>query len=153
MTKLLFFVIILAFGLHWGHAAKGKLTNAVALKRHHQTQDAHIYNNRQPVNITVSDAPKLVGLLDELNNPEGTNATITCSLGSGDLRGLTYEWFKDKDRLASETNKIRVDIPAENYQSVLRIFDLKQTDSALYTCIAKNRFGQDKISTKLNVKG
>lgn len=102
----------------------------------------------------MSDAPKLVGVVDELNNPEDTNATITCSVGSGDLQGLSYEWYKDKERInGSQTNKIRVEIPSDNYQSVLRIFNLKSTDSALYTCIARNRFGQDKISTKLNVKG
>lgn len=94
-----------------------------------------------------------MGLLDELNNPEDTNATITCSLGSGEMQSLSYEWFKDKERLYGNTDKFRIDVPSDNYQSVLRVFNLKPSDSALYTCIAKNRFGQDKISTKLNVQG
>ena len=95
-----------------------------------------------------------MGLLDELNIPEDTNATITCSIGSGDLRGLSYEWYKDKARLSTGSlPNVRIDIPIENYQSVLRVFNLKPSDGALYTCVAKNRFGQDKISTKLNVKG
>lgn len=101
----------------------------------------------------MSDAPKLVSLVEELNNPEDTNATITCSVGSGDLRSLSFEWFKDKERIYGGANKIRIDIPPDNYQSALRIFDLKPADSAVYSCVAKNRFGQDKISTKLNVKG
>lgn len=30
---------------------------------------------------------------------------------------------------------------------------MKPEDSASYSCIAKNRFGQDRISTRLVVKG
>lgn len=92
-------------------------------------------------------------LVEELNNPEDTNATIACSLGSGELQGLTYDWFKDDQHLLPTSGKIRIDIPNDNYQSVLRIFNLKQIDSGLYSCIARNRFGESKISTKLNVNG
>lgn len=109
--------------------------------------------NKDIVNITVSDAPKLIALVDELNNPEGTDTSIICSTGSGHLPSLSYEWFKDKHRLSASHGKIRIDSPPDNYHSVLRIFDLTQEDSGNYICIARNRFGQDKISTKLNVKG
>lgn len=112
-----------------------------------------IISNQDVVNITVSDAPKLVVLVDELNNPEETNATISCSLGSGKLQGLTYEWYRNKERLQSVPNKIIIDTARENYQSVLRILNLSSVDGGLYSCIAKNRFGQDKISTRLNVNG
>lgn len=105
------------------------------------------------VNVTVSRSPKIVDLIDKINHPEGTNATITCSVGSGELQGLTYEWYKEKEKISGQGNKVRIDIPADNYQSALRIFNLTQIDAALYTCIARNRFGQDKISTRLNVKG
>lgn len=92
-------------------------------------------------------------LVEELNNPEDTNATITCSVGSGELQGLTYDWFKDDQPLLTIPNKIRIDIPSDNYQSVLRVFFLKPSDSGLYSCVAKNRYGESKISTKLNVNG
>lgn len=112
------------------------------------------YDGVLSVNITVSDAPKLVGLLDELNNPEGTNATITCSIGSGNLHGLSYEWFKNDERLIDGgRGKVRIDTAPDNYISVLRLFNLEANDAGSYTCVAKNRFGQDKISTRLNVKG
>lgn len=134
-----------------GSAAKGKssltLDPAAALARQ---QNSLYYRS---VNITVSDAPKLVGILEELNIPEESNATITCSLGSGKLEGLTYQWYKDKERLFASPSKVRIDAPIDNYQSVLRIVDLKPGDSALYTCLADNRYGQDKITTKLNVRG
>lgn len=91
--------------------------------------------------------------MDELNSPEATNATITCSLGSGQLDGLTYEWLKANERIRPVANKIKIDEVADGYQSMLRLINLKPEDAATYTCIAKNRFGQDKISTKLNVQG
>lgn len=98
--------------------------------------------------------PKLVELVEELNSPEDTNATITCSIGSGELESLKYTWFKDeKVQLYPIANKIRIDVPPDNYQSVLRIFHLKPADSGLYSCLATNKFGRSKISTKLNVNG
>lgn len=105
------------------------------------------------VNITVSNEPKLVELVEELNNPEDSNATITCSVGSGELQSLTYDWYKDEEKLSPRANKVRIDIPVDNYQSTLRIFNLKPSDAGLYSCIARNRFGQGKISTRLNVNG
>lgn len=93
--------------------------------------------------------------VERLNHPEGTNATFTCSIGSGDLSGLIYEWRKDDIILSPVGNqrKLRIMTMPENYQSVLRVIDLKPTDSGVYSCLAKNRFGQDKVSTKLTVKG
>lgn len=114
---------------------------------------ANLMSNLDIVNITVSDAPKLVVLVDELNNPEGSNATISCSLGSGKLDGLSYDWFKNKERLYNDNYKIKIDTAVEKYQSVLRVLNLTSQDEGLYSCLAKNRFGQDKISTKLNVNG
>lgn len=114
------------------------------------------YSNSSLVNITVSEAPKIVDPVERLNHPEGTNAILTCSIGSGNLNGLIYEWKKDDQLLNLRYNngkKLRISTSAENDQSTLRIIDLKPEDAGLYTCIAKNIFGQDKASTKLNVKG
>lgn len=113
------------------------------------------YSHPVVVNVTVSNEPKIVVPFDILNHPEGTNATFTCSIASGDLSGLVYEWRKDNILLNSFTNpaKIYINTPPENYQSTLRVINLKPTDTGDYTCLAKNRYGQDKVSTKLNVKG
>lgn len=131
-----------------GKSQVGRDEDTIAA-RHHQQYPPYY----RSVNITVSDAPKLVGILEELNIPEESNATITCSLGSGKLEGLSYQWYKDKERLFGGSSKVRIEAPVDNYQSVLRIVDLSPSDSALYTCLASNRFGQDKITTKLNVRG
>lgn len=104
------------------------------------------------MNITVSRSPKIVEQMDKLNHPEGTNATLVCSVGSGELDELKYEWLKDDKKIVA-SNKLRISIAPDNFNSMLRIMDLKPEDSALYTCIAKNLFGQDKISTRLIVKG
>lgn len=104
------------------------------------------------VNITASLSPALVDPVERLNHAEGTNATFTCSIGSGDLNGLTFEWFKG-DRRLSSTNKFKIAVLPDNVNSILRVIDLKPEDSASYSCVAKNRFGQARISTKLAVKG
>ncbi|RYE93324.1 MAG: hypothetical protein EOO77_45640, partial [Oxalobacteraceae bacterium] len=71
------------------------------------------------------------------------------------MQGLAYEWYKDDERLlegnSRTARKIRIEAPSDNYMSTLRVFNLEPSDAGLYSCVAKNRFGQDKISTKLNV--
>lgn len=113
------------------------------------------YSHFHLVNVTVSNEPKIVVPLDKINHAEGTNATFTCSIASGDLSGLSYEWRKDDALINSHANQARIYINTalENYQSTLRVINLKPTDAGVYTCSAKNRYGQDKVSTKLNVKG
>lgn len=105
-----------------------------------------------PVNITVSKSPKIVGFVDRLNHPEGTNATFTCSIGSGDLNGLTFEWSKDGQKIVP-TSKLRISVASENFNSILRVIDLKSNDSGTYSCSAQNQYGQDRINTRLFVKG
>lgn len=104
------------------------------------------------VNVTVSKSPKIVNLVERLNHPEGTNATFMCSIGSGDLENLTYEWLRDGQQIEA-SSRLRIATAAENYNSILRVIDLKQDDSATYTCVAANSHGQDRMSIKLFVKG
>lgn len=104
----------------------------------------------------MSQAPKIVDLVDRLNHPEGTNASFTCSIGSGDLTDLIYEWRRDDKILsgsASADHRIRIITAPDNFQSVLRVMDLRPADAGVYSCLARNKFGQDKINTRLNVKG
>lgn len=75
-----------------------------------------------------------------------------CSIGSGELDGLTYEWLRDDKRIV-QSSKVRISIAPENFNSILRVIDLKTDDSGTYSCVARNPFGQDRISIKLFVKG
>lgn len=50
-------------------------------------------------------------------------------------------------------NRLEISVLKDNFQSILRIFNLKPEDEGTYTCVAKNRFGQHKMSTLLQVKG
>ena len=109
-------------------------------------------NSSKLVNITVSKAPRILDQSERLNYPEGTNATLMCSIGSGELDGLTYEWLKDDKRLAPSL-RYRVSIAPENFNSILRVIDLRPDDSGTYSCVARNSFGKDRISIKLQVKG
>lgn len=107
------------------------------------------------VNVTVTKAPRIVDQVERLNHEEGTNATFMCYVASGELDELTYEWYKDDKRIQVNKNmdNVRIAVPQDNYQSVLRIINLKPSDSAVYSCVAKNNYGQDKISIQLFVKG
>lgn len=77
---------------------------------------------------------------------------LTCSLGSGQLEGLAFEWFKDNNRIVPSA-KFRLKNDPDNLISLLRVIDLKPSDAGLYQCVARNNHGEDKITTKLNVKG
>lgn len=108
------------------------------------------------MNITVSKAPKIVNAIDALNYPEDSNATITCTIASGELESLNFEWIRgDSQRISvnSRDPRFKVSVWPDNFQSILRIFNLRKEDEGYYTCQAKNRFGVDKLVTKLTVKG
>uniref|UniRef100_A0A6G1SAW7 Contactin-2 n=1 Tax=Aceria tosichella TaxID=561515 RepID=A0A6G1SAW7_9ACAR len=102
--------------------------------------------------VEASKVPKIVDQVERINHPEGTNATFTCTIGSGELNGLKFEWLKDDRRIAATSNRYRVSVAPENFNSILRVIDLKSDDSGTYSCVARNAFGQDKISIKLVVK-
>lgn len=108
------------------------------------------------MNITVSKAPKIVDAIDRLNYPEDSNATITCTIASGELESLNFEWIRgDSQRISTNSRdaRLKVSVWPDNFQSILRLFNLKKEDEGHYTCLAKNRFGSDKLVTKLTVKG
>lgn len=118
--------------------------------------------------MAAGGAPKLTSATsDKISLGEGANATFTCTVASGDLAGLSYEWLRDdKTRIGhnqqqqqhqqqypNKQNKYRLSIGSDNFQSALRVIGLDQSDSGSYSCIARNQFGQDKVTTWLSVKG
>jgi hypothetical protein len=75
-----------------------------------------------------------------------------CSIGYGELDDLVYEWFKNDQKIVP-SQRYRISIAPDNFNSILRVLDLKPEDSGTYSCVARNAFGKDKISIKLFIKG
>lgn len=98
--------------------------------------------------------PKLLPILKDQSFQEGSTATLQCTVTSGNTKGLIYEWFIDSTFVSNlPENKIKIITDSNNEDSRLKIFNVSQTDVGTYTCVAKNGFGQDKVSTKLGVIG
>lgn len=69
---------------------------------------------------------------------------------------MSYEWRKDDLIVGGDSSankKIRIVTAPDNFQSTLRVIDLKPSDAGVYSCLAKNKHGQDRVYTQLNVKG
>lgn len=107
-------------------------------------------------------APKLVDIAREFTHLEGANVTLVCSLSSGDIESLSFDWLKDDSLITSTTasgdsssinNRLKIDVLPNKEHSTLKITDLNESDGARYACIARNLHGSDKVSTKLRVKG
>lgn len=54
---------------------------------------------------------------------------------------------------ASPTSRVKVELLPNKEHSTLKIVNLTEADAARYSCVARNSFGVDKISTRLRVKG
>lgn len=101
--------------------------------------------------------PKFVPVVAQVDKLEESNVTLICIVESGDLSDINYRWYKDgKQIFSSNPNndvkyKIEKSLGSSEYVS-LKIFKLSANDSGSYTCDAKNKYGTDTKTTKLNVK-
>ena len=87
----------------------------------------------------------------------GQRVSMLCSVTDGDLP-IHLNWFRD-DRLlipgtgGSAANGDVSITEIGNYESVLRIDDLRPEHNANYTCVAENFAGRAQHSLTLRVKG
>ncbi len=87
----------------------------------------------------------------------GQRVSMLCSVTDGDLP-IHLAWFRD-DRLlmpGSDGSAANGDVSITeigNYESVLRIDDLRPEHNANYTCVAENFAGKAQHSLTLRVKG
>lgn len=80
----------------------------------------------------------------------GESVQMTCHASKGD-RPMTITWtFEGKDLSTHMDIKT---MKMADRTSFLSIASLTGSHSGNYTCIAKNRAGEDRYSTTLNVKG
>lgn len=78
----------------------------------------------------------------------GSSFTSLCSSLTGS-QPLKFEWFKNEVPVQDERFKVlSLDI-----MSTLSIAKVDTSDADNYTCIVRNAFGSDSVSTVLNIKG
>lgn len=80
----------------------------------------------------------------------GESVQITCHASKGD-RPMSVTWIFEGEGLPNHSD-IKTMKMAER-TSFLSIASVTGAHSGNYTCIAKNRAGEDRYSTTLNVKG
>lgn len=80
----------------------------------------------------------------------GESVQMTCHASKGD-RPMSIKWIFEGEDLPKNSD-IKTMKMAER-TSFLSIASLTGAHSGNYTCIAKNRAGEDRYSTTLNVKG
>jgi hypothetical protein len=96
-------------------------------------------------------APKLLFLVNNINQTEGTKSQIFCAVQSGSPP-LFFQWFKnDRILVPNPESNFRIDTSQEN--SNLIIAKLHRSDSGNYSCLVRNTFGSDSQSVLLNVRG
>ena len=101
-----------------------------------------------------ADSPTLIPTHEEIVYDEGKQASIYCTISSGETESVTFAWlFNNKSiEFLGSTKYHKTDDP-QGQDSKLRITNVSLSDQGNYTCLARNRFGQDRVSTKLKVKG
>lgn len=81
----------------------------------------------------------------------GESVQMTCHASKGD-RPISITWTFEGNELSSHNMQIKTMKMAER-TSFLSIPSVTGAHSGNYTCIARNRAGEDRYSTTLHVKG
>ena len=101
-------------------------------------------------NSSQSVHPKLNEFNPKRSQKIGTKLLIVCSPQEG-TKPFHFEWHKNGHLLkGSELNH---KIETNQDESWFTISNLKQTDSANYSCSVRNQFGTDSQFTVFTVKG
>lgn len=101
------------------------------------------------LHLCSADKPEILKFQPLLQLKQGSTFMLTCSILQGESP-YKFQWFKDDHPL---TSKDSLQIDTKDGYSFLRIPNVHWKDSGNYTCSVTNRFGLDKQSTTLHVKG
>ena len=97
--------------------------------------------------------PRIVEIAKSQYRLEFSKHKLLCSLSEG-TKPVRFQWkHNDNIILNSASTLSRIVIENSEDDSVLKITDLKASDSGNYSCIAENSFGNDVQSSTLIVKG
>ncbi|GBL76503.1 Titin [Araneus ventricosus] len=100
------------------------------------------------VQLVVHERPSIQPFQFPQNIQLGDKATVICSTRRSQS-STVYEWYKDNHLLKKSTN---VNIDSNEMYSTLIIDPVEDTSVGNYTCLAKNKFGQDSNSAFLFVR-
>lgn len=81
----------------------------------------------------------------------GESVQMTCHASKGD-RPISITWTFEGNELSNHNMKIKT-MKMADQTSFLSIPSVTGAHSGNYTCIARNRAGEDRYSTTLHVKG
>lgn len=107
-----------------------------------------------------SDEPRLVQWPREpVTYHEGSTLVLSCSLASAPSQAPRFAWFKQSKPLngpqagaAASQLGSRLSIESLADYSILRLADLRPSDSAVYTCAASGQQGhEDRTSSQVQV--
>ncbi|GBL94720.1 Down syndrome cell adhesion molecule-like protein Dscam2 [Araneus ventricosus] len=106
------------------------------------------------VTLSVNESPRFETKFRTQMVKKGDDVSLTCAV-SGDPP-LSIIWTRDKQPLNLETEpRFQVSQTAmsdSRMKSVLRVTSVGRVDSALYTCLASNMYGQDDTNIQLIVQ-
>jgi hypothetical protein len=97
------------------------------------------------------EIPKLIPLPQQSLLSEGSPFRLLCYTSAGD-KPIFFQWTKN-GQLLSNSPQTHYKIENSKDVSEFLIKNVDRNDSANYSCIARNSFGEDIMHSKLLVKG
>ncbi|KPM07261.1 cell adhesion molecule-like protein 8 [Sarcoptes scabiei] len=108
------------------------------------------------INVNSNDgvAPKLTSIVPRYLKNIGSKFRLVCSTEQGS-KPIQFEWFHNDHRITgtNKSNGSNRQIEISDDDTLLFIEQLHPQDSGNYSCRASNRYGFDRQSTTLSVKG
>lgn len=105
------------------------------------------------ISLSVHESPRFETKFQTQMVKKKEDVTMTCSV-TGDPP-LTISWTRDKQALIIENDprfRLSDSKTSSGVQSELTVMSVGRADSALYTCIASNDYGQDDTNIQLIVQ-
>ncbi len=113
-------------------------------------EDRSRYKRDVDMEVIVSKPPVFIKSLSNIETMEETNVHLECRIGPSGDSSMTIEWFKDGQPI-TVGHRFR---PQFDFDFVaLDILCVYPEDSGVYTCKAKNKFGDAVSSCTLKCHG
>lgn len=87
--------------------------------------------------------------MQDVTGKAGRTIRFMCGLAAGE--DVTFSWTHNNNVIPKNSKKF--DIISGEESTVLSVRKIAASDSGVYTCIAKNRLSEDRVSASLIVEG